>query len=161
MNFAETNIIRSAAEMVDRKRVREWKQNKIQLTDRAASTKGSKWKRLEGGGRKAFNIILEENLLEWIYDRHSKGLRVSRKLIMKKAKIMYNERCKESDEYEDLFIASTGWLRRFMNRYGLLLRRKTTISQHDHQNLIDKIVSDTLFIFEELGSNMVIRLKTL
>ena len=109
---------------VDRKRVREWKQNKIQLTDRAASTKGSTWKRLEGGGRKAFNIILEENLLEWIYDRRSKGLRVSRKLIMKKAKIMYDEQCKESDEYEDLFIASTGWLRRFMNRYGLSLRRK-------------------------------------
>ena len=94
VNFAEANSIRSAAEMfkVDRKRVREWKQIKIQLTDRAASTKISKWKRLEGGGRKAFNIVLEENLLKWIYDRRFKGLRVSRKLITKKAKIMNSAR---------------------------------------------------------------------
>ena len=29
---------------------------------------------------------IEENLLEWIFDRRGKGLRVSRKLIMIKAK---------------------------------------------------------------------------
>ena len=57
-----------------------------------------------------------------IYDRRSKGLRVSRKLI-KKAEIMYHEQCKESDECE-VFIASIEWLHRFMNRYGLSLRQK-------------------------------------
>ena len=47
----------------------------------------------------------------------------------------------ESDEYE-VFIASTGWLRRFINRYRLLLRRETTISQH----LIDKLMSYIIHI---------------
>ena len=78
MNFAEVNSIQSAAEKVkvDRNQVREWKQNKSQLTYRAASTNGSKWKGLESVWSKLFNIILEENLLEWIYDWCSKGLRV-------------------------------------------------------------------------------------
>ena len=57
---------------------------------------------------------------------------------------MYDEPCKESDEYK-VFIVSTGWLYRFMNRYGLSLRR-ATISQHDPQNLIDKIVSYIIHI---------------
>ena len=86
VNFSEANSIRSAAKRfkVDRKRIREMKQNKSQLTDQAARTNGSKWKRLECGGRTLFNIIREENFLEWINDRHSKGLHVSRKLIMRK-----------------------------------------------------------------------------
>ena len=51
-------------------------------------------------------IIMGEHLLEWIHGRRSNGLRVSRKLIMVKAKCLYHETCDESEK--DLFIASNG-----------------------------------------------------
>ena len=45
--------------------------------------------RIEGAERKPFNEKLDESALEWIHERRSKGLRVSRKLIMKKAMVMH------------------------------------------------------------------------
>ena len=100
------------------------------------------------------NEVLEEHLIEWIHDRRSNGLRVSRKLIRKKAKAMFDEQCKENDQYEELFNATTGWLCRFMKRYGLSLQRKTIISQHDPVNLIDKLISCVLLTSGEFRNNM-------
>ena len=37
--------------------------------------------RIEGAGKKPFNKKLDESVLDWIHERCSKGLRVSRKLI--------------------------------------------------------------------------------
>ena len=82
--------------------------------------------RIEGAGRKPFNKKLDKSVLEWIHERCSKGLRVSRKLIMKKAIIMYDDMVKEGESNEQ-FKASTGWLRGFMKRYGFSLRRKTSV----------------------------------
>ena len=45
---------------------------------------------IEGAKRKPFDKKLDESVLEWIHKRRSKGLRVSRKLIMKKAMVMYD-----------------------------------------------------------------------
>ena len=69
VNFAETNSIRSAAEKfkVERKRIRNWKQNKAKLLSTVATPSGSKRKKL-GGGRKPMNEVLEEHLIEWIHD---------------------------------------------------------------------------------------------
>ena len=72
---------------------------------------GAKRKRLEGAGRKPLDQQMEEVLIEWIYDRREKGLRVSRRLIMKKALYIYNEKLKENDcDGGTTFVASTGWL---------------------------------------------------
>lgn len=131
---------------VDRKRIREWRDNKGKIEELLAKTKGTKRKRCDGGGRKPFNEQLEEMVLEWVYDRRYKGLRVSRKLIMKKAKVMYDEMIKNEPTHdeENEFLASTGWLKRFMQRNGLSLRRKTSIAQKDPDKLIDKLVSFVL-----------------
>ena len=51
--------------------------------------------KLEGGGCKIKNLELEEDLLEWIHDRRANSLRVSRKLIMRKAKGMHDEKAGE------------------------------------------------------------------
>ena len=63
----------------------------------SAKPKGSKKEKLEGCGRKPMDEGMEEELLEWIHGRRSHGLRVSRTLIMRKAKYIYDERCDASE----------------------------------------------------------------
>ena len=65
--------------------------------------------KLEGGGRKPMDELKRKKLLEWI---HGRGLRVSGILIMRKAKYLYDEHCNQSER--DLFVASRGWLEKFM-----------------------------------------------
>ena len=88
IGYAENHSNHKAADKfnVAVKRIREWRQNKSKIFE---STTKPKNKRLEGGGRKPLDIQLENQLVEWVYDRRSKGLRVSRKLIMVKAKCLY------------------------------------------------------------------------
>jgi len=138
--YAELNSINSASKKfnVERKRIREWSKCKESLQSLKKKDQGSKRKRLDGGGRKPLDQQMEEVLVEWIYDRRDKGLRVSRKLIMKKALFVYNEKAKENGK---TFVASTGWLQKFMHRNGLSLRRKTSVAQKDPSKLIDKLVS--------------------
>ena len=69
--------------------------------------------RIEGTERKRFNKKLDESVLEWIHEIHSTGLRVSRKLIMKKAIVIHDDMVTEGESNED-FKASTGWLNGFM-----------------------------------------------
>ena len=55
---------------------------------------------------------------------------------------MYNEKAKENDcEDSATFVASTGWLQKFMRRNGLSLGRKTSVKQKDPSRLIDKLAS--------------------
>ena len=42
------------------------------------------------------------------------------------------------------FLATVGWLNRFMKRHGLSLRRATNVAQKDPENLIGKLVSFVL-----------------
>ena len=118
ISFAEKHSNNTAAKKfcVDRKRIREWKQNKSELFDSVVKASS---KRLEGGGMKPMDVQLENQLVEWIYGRRSNGLRVSRKLIMVKAKSLHDE-SSDADESEK-FVASTGWLDNFIRRNGLSL----------------------------------------
>ena len=69
---------------------------------------GAKRKRLDGAGRPLMVEQFEETLVEWVLERRSNLLRVSRKMIMVKAKSLFDE--KHSDPAEkDSFLASTGW----------------------------------------------------
>ena len=125
-------------------RVREWRQNKDAIVELCAKPKGSKKEKLEGGGRKPMDEGMEEELFEWIQGRRSRGLRVSRTLIMRKAKYIYDERCDASER--DLFVASRGWLEKFMRQNRLSLRRRTTVAQHDPARVIDKLISYVLHV---------------
>ena len=106
--------------------------------------KVQKKEKLEEGGRKPMDEGMEEELLEWIHGRRSRGLRVSRTLIMRKVNYIYDERCDASER--DLFVASRGWLEKFMRRNGLSLRRTTTVPQHDPARVIDKLISYVLHV---------------
>ena len=72
IKFAEeSKSISSAAKKfnVDRKRIHEWQSAKAKL-----EAVDKRRKRLEGGGRKPFNVGLEDELLEWVHERRSSGL---------------------------------------------------------------------------------------
>ena len=138
IKFAEENkSISSAAKKfnVDRKRIREWQSAKAKL--QAADNKR---KRLEGGGRKPFDVGLEDELLEWVHERRSSGLRVSRAMISHKARAIHEQKCK-AGQVSPSFIASNGWVQKFMARNGLSVRRRTTESQKDPDRLIDKLIA--------------------
>ena len=64
----------------------------IEKTVKNKKLKGSKRIRIEGTRRKHFNEKLDESIPEWIHERHSKGLWVSRKFFMKKVGQMMNLR---------------------------------------------------------------------
>ena len=65
---------------------------------------------------------VDEEILEWVLVRRDAHLPVSRTLIKVKARHLV--RPHNSD-----FVASSGWLEKFMIRHGLSLRCKTSISQ--------------------------------
>ena len=138
IKFAEeSKSISSAAKKfnVDRKRIRLWQSAKAKL--QAADNKR---KRLDRGGRKPFDVSLEDELLEWIHERRSSGLRVSRAMISHKARAIHEQKCK-ARQVSPSFIASNGWLQKCMARNGLSVRRRTTESKKGPDRLIDKLIA--------------------
>ena len=92
--------------------------------------------------RQALSANLEERVMDWISVRRSSGLRESRKLVMKKAQILYQEMSTSEGILEnEESKASRGWLEKFMCRNNLSLRRKPSIAQKDPEKLIAKLVS--------------------
>ena len=87
--YAEANSNGSAASHFDvgPKRVREWKKD----FEKIKSIKPNR-QRLDGGGRKCIDKYLKENLAHWIYEKRSKMLYVSRKIIMWKSESIFNEK---------------------------------------------------------------------
>ena len=130
------SISRTARKInVARKRFRAWQSTKAQL--QAAN---SKRKRLQGAGRRPFDVILEDELLDWVHERRSSGHRVSRKMMAQKARAIH-ERKYKTTEVLPSFSSSNGWLQKFMTRQGLSVRHRTTESQKDSDRLIDKLIS--------------------
>ena len=107
--------------------------------ERGYNSNGAKRFRLDGAGEKPLAPEMEDVLLEWIHSRRLKGLHVSRKLIMRKALHL----SKEQQNMED-FTTSNGWIKKFMRRHGLSLRRKTTVALKDPEQLVDKLVAYVL-----------------
>ena len=105
---------------------------------------GGKRKKLEGAGRKPMSEDLEDNLFDWILDMRDKRARVSRNMVKNKAKEMYRQDPDVRLEMEvrgSEFLASNGWLNRFLRRYNLTLRRKTTQGQKLPEQYIAKLTN--------------------
>ena len=144
VEFAENRSITAAAQKynVGRHSVLDWKKKKNELQELSSSVNIKKRMHLGGGGRKPFSEEMEETLLEWIIERRSKMLRVSRKIIRKKAVIIYADLKRVNpDRFDEKFEATKGWLFKFMKRHNLSMRRKTSVVQKDPDLLIAKIVS--------------------
>ena len=110
VDHAKTHSIRETAIKfnVDRQSVREWKRQQGSIR-----SSNSKKKRLSGGGRKVTSEYLEETLLIWIHERRSRMLHVSRKMIMYKAKALFDNGNSDPSAL-DAFVVSRGWLQKFM-----------------------------------------------
>ena len=133
----ESKSIYSAAKKfnVDHKRIREWQSTKAKL--QAADNKR---KCLDGGVRKPFAVGLEDELLEWIHERRSPGLQVSRAMILHKAQAIHEQKCK-AWQVSPSFILSNGWVQKCMARNRLSERCRTTELQKDQDRLIDKLIA--------------------
>lgn len=100
-----------------------------------------------GTGRKAFYPSLEQRLVVWIRKQRSLGHGVSRISIVLKAKALAKT-AEMLEIYPSLvtFQASLNWLHNFMKRHRFSIRRKTSISQHLPEDLVDKVKSFHQFV---------------
>jgi len=144
VQYAEKSSNREAGRKfnVDEKCVRQWKLQKVKLLDLRKAKKRPK-KRLPGGGGKPRMGDLEEHLIAIIDAMRERNLRVTCKAIQLKARELYAS-CTASEASvpgsSRSFVASRGWLRRFLKRWDLSVRRKTTVGQRLPADIIDKVV---------------------
>ena len=118
IEFAVINGNRCAGRKfnISEKCVRDWRKSKYTLMSI------SKTKRACRSGVSPF-IKLEKDLLTWLINLQSNGLKVTRNEIRDEALKLFRNR-KSNDQIETPFIASEGWCTRFLNRNKLALRTK-------------------------------------
>jgi len=96
-----------------------------------------------GSGRKAFFPEAEKRLYEWIIEQRKQGLVVSYTILRSKMLEILREveMLELYGELTENFKTSHRWLRAFLKRYRLALRRRTRISQklpNKTQELLEK-----------------------
>jgi hypothetical protein len=98
--------------------------------------------RQKGGGRKLTIPDLEDAIFECILDRRVQYLPVSRRNIQEFAICMSTLDPAVSDHFK----ASNSWLRNFMDRYELSLRRLTTLYRLEDMGVINRAVAFRHFV---------------
>ncbi len=98
---------------------------------------------MEGAGRKVISEDLDRSLIQWVFSMRRRSLRVSRKMIRRKATEMFGD---VQDATRATFKASRGWLEKFMKRSNLSLRRRTAAAQKTPDMMVEKMVSFIRFM---------------
>lgn len=139
VKLARATSKRNAAKVhgVDPKRIREW----CQQEDRFKHQTTKKAKRLKGGGRHIEHDAMEKELVEWIETQRAKSLRISRKMIQCEAR-----RIVEATDTSKIFIASDGWLQKFLRRNRFSLRKRTTVAQKTPEHVKEKVINFLAFV---------------
>ena len=115
---------------ITRRHVRVWVRNKQTIAKMTAKNR-----RLNAGYSRSSNFEnLEDELKIWITETRNSGACVSGKLIQTKALEM-----SVRHGVNDRFKASQGWLRNFLRRNNLVLRRITSKGRSLPQNSIETI----------------------
>ena len=102
--------------------------------------------RLAGAGRRETAAELNDAVLKWIEEARANHRRVSRKLIKLQATNISVEMVKAGKLKEGAFVASEGWLQKFMTRNGLSLRRVTSQCQKPPAIVAPALVKFVMFI---------------
>ena len=131
---------------IDEKNIRRWKPQSDPL-HKVVKDGFSKAKHLPGSGRRPLSEDLEELVYQWVITKRLQKQRVTRKGIQQKAIELYESTIKGEQEFH----VSKGLLEKFMTRYSLSLRRKTTQSQRLTVDFIPKIHKFILY-FRKLMS---------
>ena len=95
--------------------MQEWCKQKEDLSKTSKAVK-----RLGGGGRKPLSAPIENQLVDFLAAKRQDRRRVTRKAIAREAIRLHREVGNET------FVASDGWLAKFMRRNKISLRRRTT-----------------------------------
>lgn len=130
IKFAEEKGKHAAAKFFndDRKRVREWSQNKSKIEN------GSKTqKRLPGAGRPVKYKEIDQKLMIWFKEKRSAGIHVTGKAMRIEALRLHKENGSQS------FKASLGWFNKFKRRHKITFRQATHIAQHSKSIVDDRI----------------------
>lgn len=106
---------------IDEKNIRRWKTQSDPLHT-IVKDGLTKAKHLPGSGRRPLSDDLEELVYQWINKKRSEKQRVTRKEIQQKALELYESTIKGEEE----FLASKGWVEKFMTRYSISLRKEST-----------------------------------
>ncbi|KAM7373728.1 hypothetical protein PAMP_008562 [Pampus punctatissimus] len=122
LQYAEENSGEKTARHfdIDPKRIRYWRKQKSELL-----LADKKRARLAGGGRKKVSAELERLLSEWIYSMREKNIRVTTKMIKNKALEIYPS----VSDAGQVFVASRGWLQRFLQRNNLSLQCTASLTR--------------------------------
>jgi hypothetical protein len=109
--------------------------------------KSSKRKKI-GSGRKALFPEAERVLYEWIIEQRKQGLAVTYALIQNKMKEILSEPSMIARYHNSIndFKVSLFWLKLFLKRYGLSLRRRTKVSQKLPKQLEESLESFNKFV---------------
>ena len=137
MSDAVNHSNRAAASKfnIEAKHVREWRS----VAEKFNTVKVNR-KQQDGVGRNCLNVELEEELACWVYSMHQKMLHVSGKMIMFKAKKIFDDKTTDlASRYA--FVASRGWCEKFVSCHGFSLWQKTTTAQKDPSCLRDRLLS--------------------
>lgn len=144
--YAKQNSVNAAANKfgIHRKSVQEWKQQEARLIDIQNPKKRF---RLEGNGRKIKHDEVEAAVLQFFKEMRDKKLRVTRGRLRHKAREIYLNLSAGTDtEEEGQFVASEGWMTKFLDRNGLVLRRSTTVCQKPPADYIEKILKFFVYV---------------
>lgn len=101
-------------------------------------------KRLKGGGRHLTSIELENELLKWIREERTSKHKVSRRSIRKMALKLAS--ASTIDELNNNFVASEGFLQKFMKRNRYSTRVPTSIAQKPPKEFEQVLVNFVLYV---------------
>lgn len=138
VEYAKKNSKRAASKKfrVSRSVIKRWME-----TEDDFHKLGTDAKRNKGGGRRAKYPDLEKQLYEWVKEQRGLKIKVSRRLLKIKALSL-----RSPHDSEEEFVASEGWLSRFMKRFKLSARRATTQCQKLPSAYEQKIIDFIIFV---------------
>ena len=112
--------------------VRYWRKQKEVLRDTKSDSRAFR------GPKAGKYRALEDELLTYCEDLRNDGIAVTHDMLQLRAR----ELAKSHNISDNEFKASRGWLRRFMKRKGLSLRRRTTLCQKCDNDVNDSPASE-------------------
>ena len=136
MEYARHHGVRPAARHfnISRKNIQRWmgeyKEHRFDLS-KARQAKAGKTRKKGQGRKLSYPVAVDNEILAWLLVQRECHLAVSLQMLREKALALVKP-------HNAKFVASDGWVRKFMIRHNLSLRAKTSVAQKLPSDLEDK-----------------------